>query len=181
MHKDGIRRSHGWYCEPRLVCLGFLLGLHLPLSFLRINILHWPITNLKILLLEPHSMFFLVNYLLLFATLVSARGCNIVTNLTCTSGAHIIVIRGSLEPQGPGIIGVVAQRISSRIPNSYISSLQYPAIYDPYKPSQTEGVRALTKVVKQHATLCPKTKMIILGFSQAGRLCCPIIQIDLTE
>lgn len=134
MHKDGMRRSHGWYCEPRLVCLGFLLGLPLPLSFLQINILHWPITNLKILLLEPHSMFFLFNYLLLFATLVSARGCNIVTNLTCTSRAHIIVIRGSLEPQGPGIIGVVAPTYLEQ--NSQLG-YKFPTVSSHIRPLQT--------------------------------------------
>ncbi|KAG8349407.1 hypothetical protein FVEN_g12374 [Fusarium venenatum] len=37
---------------------------------------------------------------------------------------------------------------------------------DPYKPSQTEGVRALTEVVQQYVARCPRTKMIILGFSQ---------------
>ncbi|EKJ70586.1 hypothetical protein FPSE_09231 [Fusarium pseudograminearum CS3096] len=115
-------------------------------------------------------MIFLITYLLLLVVLVSARGCNLVTNLTCTSGAHIIVVRGSLEPQGPGIIGVVAQHISSKIPNSDISALEYPAIYDPYKPSQTEGVRALTKVVKLYAALCPKTKMIILRISQGAHI-----------
>ncbi|QPC75267.1 hypothetical protein HYE68_006019 [Fusarium pseudograminearum] len=111
-------------------------------------------------------MIFLITYLLLLVVLISARGYNLITNLTCTSGAHIIVIRGSLEPQGPSIIGVVAQHISSRIPNSDISALKYPAIYDPYKPSQTKGIRALTKVVKLYTTPYPKTKIIILGFSQ---------------
>ncbi|UZP33138.1 hypothetical protein NXS19_000954 [Fusarium pseudograminearum] len=120
-------------------------------------------------------MIFLITYLLLLVVLVSARGCNLVTNLTCTSGAHIIVVRGSLEPQGPGIIGVVAQHISSKIPNSDISALEYPAIYDPYKPSQTEGVRALTKVVKLYAALCPKTKMIILRISQGAHITADVI------
>ncbi|OBS27094.1 hypothetical protein FPOA_01035 [Fusarium poae] len=115
-------------------------------------------------------MLFLVNCMVLFVTLVAARGCNLVTNSTCTSGAHIIVARGSLEPQGPGIIGVIAQHISSRIPNSDLSALEYPAIYDPYKPSQIEGVRALTEVVKQYSARCPRTKMILLGFSQGAHV-----------
>ncbi|CEI64479.1 unnamed protein product [Fusarium venenatum] len=41
---------------------------------------------------------------------------------------------------------------------------------DPYKPSQTEGVRALTEVVQQYVARCPRTKMIILGFSQGAHI-----------
>jgi hypothetical protein len=117
-------------------------------------------------------MFFLLEYLVLFATIVAARGCNLSGNFTCASGAHIIVARGSLEPQGPGIIGVVAQHLLNRIPNSDISALKYPTIYEPYMPSQTEGVRALAEVVKQYAALCPRTKMILLGYSQVSLKYC---------
>ncbi|KAM0441086.1 hypothetical protein ACHAPT_000391 [Fusarium lateritium] len=88
----------------------------------------------------------------------------------CVSGAHVIVARGSLEAEGPGIIGEVAQKILNRIPGSDMVSLEYPALYDPYEPSQTEGVKTLTEVVNKYAKSCPKTKMILLGFSQGAHI-----------
>ncbi|RGP74882.1 hypothetical protein FLONG3_5994 [Fusarium longipes] len=115
-------------------------------------------------------MLFLVKYMVLFVTLVASRVCDLPGNFTYTSGAHIIVARGSLEPQGLGIIGAVAREILNRIPNSGVTALKYPAIYEPYKPSQTEGVRALAEVVSQYAARCPKTKMILLGYSQGAHV-----------
>ncbi|KAI1068443.1 hypothetical protein LB507_004469 [Fusarium sp. FIESC RH6] len=67
-------------------------------------------------------------------------------------------------------MGAVAQQINARIPNSDISPLKYPAIYEPYKPSQTEGVRNLAKVVRDYAARCPETKMILLGYSQGAHV-----------
>lgn len=114
------------------------------------------------------KMLFILRYLILFATFVAAKGCNLADNSTCPSGAHIVVTRGSLEPQGSGLMGAVAQQIMLRIPNSDTSPLKYPAIFEPYVPSQTEGVRTLAKVVRDYAALCPKTKMILLGYSQVS-------------
>ncbi|CAG7561338.1 unnamed protein product [Fusarium equiseti] len=120
-------------------------------------------------------MLFILRYLILFATLVAAKGCNPAGNSTCPSGAHIIVARGSLEPQGSGLMGAVAQQIMLRIPNSDISPLKYPAIFEPYISSQTKGVRTLAKVVRDYATLCPKTKMILLGYSQGAHVVADVI------
>ncbi|KAJ4137398.1 hypothetical protein NW768_002985 [Fusarium equiseti] len=115
-------------------------------------------------------MLFILRYLILFATLVVAKGRNLGGNSTCPSGAHIIVARGSLEPQGSGLMGAVAQQITARISNSDINPLRYPAIYEPYMPSQTEGVRNLARVVRDYAAHCPKTKMILLGYSQGAHV-----------
>ncbi|KAJ4271307.1 hypothetical protein NW762_000009 [Fusarium torreyae] len=115
-------------------------------------------------------MLFILRILILFAALVAARGSEYPGNFSCVSGAHIIVARGSLEPQGPGIIGSVAQQIMDRIPNSDIVSLKYPALYNPYEPSQTEGVGALTMAIEQYAAICSETKMILLGFSQGAHV-----------
>lgn len=114
-------------------------------------------------------MLFILKYLFLFATLVATKECSLAANFTCASGAHIVVARGSLEPQGPGIMGAVANQVLSRIPNSDISSLIYPAIFDPYRPSQTAGVSNLAKVVRHYATVCPKTKIVLLGYSQVSQ------------
>ncbi|KAI6769538.1 hypothetical protein HG530_004167 [Fusarium avenaceum] len=110
------------------------------------------------------------NCLSLLFGIAIAQGCDVPGNFTCVSGAHIIAVRGSLEPQGPGIIGAVAQQIMSAIPHSNLISLWYPAIYEPYKPSQIEGVEALSLAVWQYAAFCPDTKMILLGYSQGAHI-----------
>ncbi|KAJ4271308.1 hypothetical protein NW762_000010 [Fusarium torreyae] len=90
--------------------------------------------------------------------------------ITCPKGAHIIVVRGSLEPQGPGIMGEVAEKVLKLLPDSDMESLVYPALYDPYIESQTEGVRAMTALVNNYAKSCPKTDLIIMGFSQGAHV-----------
>lgn len=111
-------------------------------------------------------MFSILKTTALFAALAAAKNYE---RPGCVSGAHVIVARGSLEAQGPGIIGEVADKILDRIPDSDVDSLVYPALFDPYEPSQTEGVGTLTRVVEEYAKACPKTKTILLGFSQVSR------------
>ncbi|KAF5720353.1 acetylxylan esterase precursor [Fusarium mundagurra] len=115
-------------------------------------------------------MLFILRYLILFATFVSCQEYGQPGNSSCVSGAHIVASRGSLEPRGPGIIGAVAQQIHQRIPHSDTVSLEYPAIYNPYQPSQMEGVAALSVMLAQYVTVCPNTKIILLGFSQGAHV-----------
>ncbi|KAM0313304.1 hypothetical protein ACHAPQ_012061 [Fusarium lateritium] len=56
------------------------------------------------------------------------------------------------------------------IPGSDMTSIRYPAIYEPYKPSQIEGVEALALAIWQYAAFCPNTKMILLGYSQGAHI-----------
>ncbi|KAF5008508.1 hypothetical protein FDECE_5208 [Fusarium decemcellulare] len=100
-----------------------------------------------------------------FVALASAVGAT-----QCPPGAHIIVVRGSLEPQGPGIMGDVARKILKRIPDSDMESLIYPALYEPYVPSQVAGVENMTQLVHDYSDRCPQTKMIILGYSQGAHV-----------
>ncbi|KAM5355317.1 hypothetical protein ACJ41O_001963 [Fusarium nematophilum] len=109
-------------------------------------------------------MLFLLPLVALLAGLVSAN------KTTCPLGAHIIVVRGSLESQGPGIMGEVADKVLEGIPGSDMESLVYPALYDPYVPSQTEGVKAMGKLVRGYAKKCPRTKVVILGYSQGAHI-----------
>jgi acetylxylan esterase len=120
-------------------------------------------------------MLFILRYLILFVTFVACQEYGQPGNASCVSGAHIIVARGSLEPQGPGIIRAVAQQVLDGIPYSNMVSLEYPAIYNPYQPSQMEGIAALSVVLAQYVTVCPKTKVILLGFSQVSRITFPLL------
>ncbi|KAF4974376.1 hypothetical protein FZEAL_8708 [Fusarium zealandicum] len=105
-----------------------------------------------------------------FLAFTGAKSTDGPEHLACAAGAHIIVARGSLEPQGPGIIGQVAQQIVQRIPGSDMESLIYPAEYDNYLPSQTRGVKAMSKMVRAYAKRCPGTKMVLLGYSQGAHV-----------
>ncbi|KAF9776698.1 hypothetical protein IL306_005091 [Fusarium sp. DS 682] len=78
----------------------------------------------------------------LFLALISANST--ADAITCAKSAHIIVARGSLEPQGPGAMGVLAEQILKLIPGSDMEALVYPALYTEYVESQTEGVRTMT-------------------------------------
>lgn len=84
----------------------------------------------------------------------------------CASGAHIIVARGSAEPQGAGLIGQVAHLISRRIEGSDVESVVYPALFEPYLSSQTLGVGMMTKAVQDYVEKCPSARIILLGYSQ---------------
>ncbi|KAF4963809.1 hypothetical protein FSARC_8169 [Fusarium sarcochroum] len=114
-------------------------------------------------------IFFLVLLNLLLG-LVSAKVPEYGTASQCAQGAHVIAVRGSNEPQGPGLIGEIANRVIERIPGSDMESLVYPALYEPYIESQTEGVAAMTQLVRDYAKQCPDTRTVILGFSQGAHV-----------
>ncbi|KAK1466154.1 cutinase [Colletotrichum tamarilloi] len=89
------------------------------------------------------------------------------TNATgCATGVHMIVARASTEQPGTGVIGAIANGIQSQIPGSDIVPVDYPALLNPYQPSQKAGVTAMTKLVQDYAKACPQTKMVLMGYSQ---------------
>jgi acetylxylan esterase len=84
----------------------------------------------------------------------------------CAAGVHMIVARASTEDPGTGIIGAVANGIAAQIPGSDIVAVDYPAVLNPYLESETAGAQAMTKLVTDYAAQCPKTKMVLMGYSQ---------------
>ncbi|KAF4448006.1 hypothetical protein F53441_8521 [Fusarium austroafricanum] len=94
-----------------------------------------------------------------------------INTITCAKSAHIIVARGSLEPQGPGAMGAIAEQILKLIPGSDMEALVYPALYDEYVESQTEGVRAMTALVNNYAKNCPHTDIILMAHVTMDTMC----------
>lgn len=93
------------------------------------------------------------------------------SNITCTpstDAAHIVVSRASTEPPGTGVLGSVADAIVAARPGSDIATNPYPALLDPYVPSETAGVGNLTEIVLQYQSCCPDSKMVLLGYSQVS-------------
>lgn len=64
------------------------------------------------------------------------------------------------------MMGSVALQIQKQISGSVIEALDYPAKFEPYLPSQTQGVAMLSKLLHDYAQLCPETKLILMGYSQ---------------
>ncbi|KAK7416745.1 hypothetical protein QQZ08_011886 [Neonectria magnoliae] len=91
-------------------------------------------------------------------------------DLKCPPGVHVIVARASQEAPGPGMIGPVAAMVLERIPASDMIPLDYPALLNPYVPSQTAGVANLTKMIQGFVEDCPETKIVLMGYSQGAHV-----------
>lgn len=92
---------------------------------------------------------------------------------SCATGLHLIVARGTSEPKGAGIAGLLAERVAERVGGSAVAPLDYPAtMTNPeYDESVGDGVEALHKAVRAYARACPGSKLALLGYSQARRPC----------
>ncbi|RGP73308.1 acetylxylan esterase 2 [Fusarium sporotrichioides] len=104
---------------------------------------------------------------LLLSLLVALVAAN---STTCAKGAHVIVARGSLEPQGPGAMGELADKVLKLVPGSDMESLVYPALYNEYLDSQPAGVRTLTSAIQNYVKNCPKTQLVLMGYSQGAHV-----------
>ena len=82
----------------------------------------------------------------------------------------MIASRGSLEPAGAGLIGLVANNVSDKISGSVVVPLEYPATISNYSTSEAAGVEALTDLLTSYIALCPSAKIALLGYSQV-RFC----------
>lgn len=111
----------------------------------------------------------MISFMLVLSFLMALASTNSTTDaITCAKGAHLIVARGSLEPEGPGAMGILAEEIIKLIPGSDMEALVYPALYNEYVESQTEGVRTMNSVVNNYVKNCPDTDLILMGYSQVS-------------
>ncbi|KAF6811542.1 acetylxylan esterase [Colletotrichum sojae] len=83
---------------------------------------------------------------------------------------NIVVARGSLEAQGAGLLGNLANQTAAQIPGSVITPLVYPAQLDPYPPSVSAGTRNMTDLLVQQVRSCPQTKLVLMGYSQGAQV-----------
>jgi len=90
-------------------------------------------------------------------------------NGTCDRGLHIIVARGTLEPDGPGHMGRVAEIVAKMIPGSTVSDVNYPASVD-YYPSEALGIESLSVMMIEYHSRCPHNPIALMGYSQV----CPV-------
>lgn len=102
--------------------------------------------------------------------LAQAQAQNATANDTCNTGIHMIASRGSLEPAGAGLIGLVANNVSDKISGSVVVPLEYPATISNYSTSEAAGVEALTDLLTSYIALCPSAKIALLGYSQGAQV-----------
>ncbi|KPM36473.1 hypothetical protein AK830_g10086 [Neonectria ditissima] len=121
-------------------------------------------------------MYLFLTFVAVFLALVTGNNETLGHGgMKCTPGVHIIVARASLEAPGPGIMGAVAEKIINRMPGSDIVAVDYPALLDPYVPSQTAGVANMTKMVQEYAEECPRTNMVLMGYSQGAHVTADVL------
>ena len=95
-----------------------------------------------------------------------------ITSASCVDGLFMLVARGTSEEAGPGITGVIAERIADRIDDSAIVAVDYPAtITDPiYTVSVNNGTDLILAAVKSYAESCPDGKLAVFGYSQGAQI-----------
>lgn len=84
--------------------------------------------------------------------------------------SHLIIARGSLEPQGPGQMMSMAKKIITANPGTTIEVVVYPATIENYGASSSNGTAAVTEMLSSFVQKCPNAKLAMLGYSQASCL-----------
>jgi acetylxylan esterase len=80
---------------------------------------------------------------------------------------HLIVARGSFEPQGEGISSSLSTSIKKRIPGATSEALVYPAVI-PYSGSMAIGSVNMKKAITNYTQVCPESRLVLIGYSQGG-------------
>jgi hypothetical protein len=80
---------------------------------------------------------------------------------------HVIVARGTFEPQGYGLQQIPLNAILAKIPGSSSSAVVYPA-----SPAVSDSIAAGIKDTQQQITdyynACPQGKIVLMGYSQGA-------------
>ena len=82
--------------------------------------------------------------------------------------SHLIIARGSTEPQGPGILISMANKIMAMNPGTTMESIVYPAELTNYEASVGNGTAAVGQQFGAFVQRCPNSKVALLGFSQVS-------------
>ncbi|VUC37992.1 unnamed protein product [Clonostachys rosea] len=90
----------------------------------------------------------------------------------CSGGLQILLARGTGERLNSSIASRVAEGIMSRIPNSNLTSLDYPATFTnpPYTSSVADGVDLLKNTLNSYHSTCPDGKIAVIGYSQGAQV-----------
>lgn len=84
------------------------------------------------------------------------------------SDVHIVVARASTEPQGEGLTSGLSNAVKKAIPGTTSEAVVYTAKLAPYGPSEIQGVAAAKQQVTAYVKKCPKSKVVLMGYSQVS-------------
>lgn len=95
-----------------------------------------------------------------------------ITSSSCVDGLYMLVARGTGEELGPGITGLIADRIADRIDDSKVVAIEYPAsLTDPvYTASVNNGSELVSAAVRNYTENCPDGKLAVFGYSQGAQV-----------
>jgi len=92
------------------------------------------------------------------------------SNSPCAA-VDTIAARGSLEAEGTGKIGAVAEEVQKDVKATVaIRAVKYPAELTPYEPSVTKGDEAIKEELTEEVEKCPGQKILLLGYSQGAQI-----------
>jgi len=89
---------------------------------------------------------------------------------TACADVHFMVVRGSKEPKGQGMIGSLATMVSTMYPGSSVEAIKYPASRSKYNSSVSRGTKELTKRIEKYVDGCGKAKLVLMGYSQGAHV-----------
>ena len=93
--------------------------------------------------------------------------------VTCVSGAYIIVARGTNEDAGEGAASAVATLVEGLVPGSVSVAVDYPAsVTGPlYPESVTQGMNDAKAKITAYVDACGSgSKIVLVGYSQGGNV-----------
>lgn len=101
----------------------------------------------------------------------------------CPKGIHIVGVRGTMELPGFGAMQEIVDELKKKISGSDDFAITYPASgiamrpdgtyqynFFEYTASESQGYGALLTHLEDYYDLCPETKIVIMGYSQASRI-----------
>ena len=90
--------------------------------------------------------------------------------ISSCSKLHMIVARGSTEPQGEGSVRAITAQIQNLVSGSSSEGIMYPATLEDYQSSESQGAAAMVQAITNYAQACPDSKIALLGYSQGAQV-----------
>lgn len=89
---------------------------------------------------------------------------------TCAAGVHLIVARGTFEPQGHSLQDPIVSAIVNKIPGSDATQVVYPASPIDITGSLASGVANAQQQINDYVAACPSSKIVLMGYSQGAQV-----------
>jgi acetylxylan esterase len=105
------------------------------------------------------------------AALQAAPAFAVASSNSPCAAVDAIDARGSLEAEGSGKIGAVAEEVQKAVKATVaIQAVKYPAELIPYEPSVVKGDEAIKAELEEEVSKCPGQKILLLGYSQGAQI-----------